>query len=100
MRKLTARGISLAALLRRKDYLVYEGYPGASQDILGIPRKSVGTKALAEGLRSLHIKVDDAWTHDELDAITCAYVGALHLKGKSELIGSEEEGLILLTRRI
>ena len=85
MRKLTARGIRLAASLRSKKYLVYEGYPGASQDILGIPRKGVGVQALADGLRNLGLDFDKSATHDELDAITCAYVGLMYVKNQSEL---------------
>lgn len=96
MRKLTARGIEIANLLRSSGYNVFEGYPGAAQDILNIPRKGKGIAALANGLRSLDIEFDDKASHDELDAITCAFVGIMHLKGRSELIGSKDEGQILL----
>jgi len=40
MKALTMRGISLAARLRGEGFNVIESYPGAAQDILGIPRKS------------------------------------------------------------
>lgn len=96
MRKLTARGIQIAKLLRASSYHVFEGYPGAAQDILNIPRKGKGVAALAKGLRSLDIEFDYKASHDELDAITCALVGIMHLKGRSELIGSKDEGQILL----
>jgi uncharacterized protein len=96
MRTLTARGIKLAAKLRSMNFLVYEGYPGAAQDILGIPRKGVGLKALADGLRALRLEFDPSATHDELDAITCAYVGLLYVKNQTELIGNTSEGQILL----
>ena len=96
MRKLTARGMKIADLLRGAGYTVFEGYPGAAQDILKIPRKGVSVEALANGLRSLAIEFSDNASHDELDAITCAYVGISHLKRRSELIGSKDEGQILL----
>lgn len=96
MRKLTARGIKIAGLLREAEFSVFEGYPGGAQDILEIPRKGESVAALAQGLRSLGLEFDDKASHDELDAITCAYVGLLHLKGKSELIGAENEGQIVL----
>lgn len=96
MRKLTARGMKLATELRSRNYLVYEGYPGAAQDILGIPRKGKGVPALASGLSALGLKFSSDATHDELDAITCAYVGLMHTKNWSELIGVEDEGQILL----
>jgi uncharacterized protein len=96
MRMLTARGMRLAAELRSKNYSVYEGYPGASQDCLGIPRKGRGLQALSDGLRSLGLQFNQNATHDELDAITCAYVGWLSLNEAAELIGFANEGQILL----
>jgi len=95
MRLLTKRGMTLAATLS-KDYFVFEGYPGASQDILGIPRKRKGLALLTGGIRSLGIKVESNLSGDELDALTCAYVGILYLQGKTEFIGDPEEGEMLL----
>lgn len=87
MEKLTRRGIRLAGLLRSHGHQVIESYPGAAQDILGIPRKSKGIQLLAEGLREYGIKGDLAVSHDELDAITSAIVGQLYLEGKYEALG-------------
>jgi predicted nuclease with RNAse H fold len=98
MRKLTVRGIRLAAKLRAIGYTVYEGYPGGAQDVLGLPRKGAGVEALAKGLRGLGLHVG-VWTHDELDAVTCAYVGLLYLEGRAELIGDSDEGEMLLPLR-
>lgn len=98
MRKLTSRGIALANRLRTAGYPVFEGYPGAAQDILGIPRKGESVEALGEGLRGLGLEFRKDATHDELDAITCAYVGLMHLENHSELIGDADEGQILLPR--
>ncbi|PSO06181.1 hypothetical protein B9Q04_17365 [Candidatus Marsarchaeota G2 archaeon BE_D] len=98
MRKLTERGIRLAARLRALGYTVYEGYPGGAQDVLGLPRKAKGIEALAKGLRGLGLRVG-VWTHDELDAVTCAYVGLLYLEGRAELIGDSDEGEMLLPLR-
>ncbi len=87
MEKLTRRGIQLAGLLRSYGHQVIESYPGAAQDILGIPRKGKGVQVLAEGLREYGIKGDLAVSHDELDAITSAIVGQLYLEGKYEALG-------------
>ena len=87
MEKLTRRGIGLAGLLRSCGLQVIESYPGAAQDILGIPRKSKGIQLLAEGLREYGIKGNLAVSHDELDAITSAIVGQLYLEGKYEALG-------------
>lgn len=95
MRLLTKRGMALATRLS-EEHLVFEGYPGASQDILGIPRKGKGLERLTEGIRSLGVKIGSGLSGDELDALTCAYVGLLYLEGRAELIGDPEEGEMLL----
>ncbi|MGA8542327.1 MAG: DUF429 domain-containing protein [Thermoplasmata archaeon] len=99
MRMLTERGMRLAAEWRRAGYDVVEGYPGASQDILRIPRKNAGLLPLKRGLRHLGLEGDlvrRALTHDELDAVTIAWVGRAHLAGRSVVIGDPTEGLMVL----
>lgn len=99
MRGLTVRGMRLAERLRRTGSEVVEGYPGASQDLLGIPRKGVGLVPLARGLRRLGIRGDlvrGGLTHDELDAVTIAWVGHEHLRGRSLVIGDVREGEMVL----
>jgi len=87
MKSLTMRGISLANRLRAKSIPVIESYPGAAQDILGMPRKSKGVKELAAALARYGIVGDLDVSHDELDAITAAIVGVLYLKGDYEALG-------------
>lgn len=87
MKALTMRGISLAGRLREKGCYVIESYPGAAQDILGIPRKNKGIRVLAEALAKYGIRGNLAVSHDELDAITSAIVGQLYLEGKYEALG-------------
>lgn len=87
MKALTMRGIALAARLRDEGFKVIESYPGAAQDILGIPRKNKGIQVLAGALAGYGIKGDLAVSHDELDAITSAIVGQLYLEGKYEALG-------------
>jgi predicted nuclease with RNAse H fold len=87
MEKLTRRGIALAQLLRKQGFSVIESYPGAAQDILGIPRKSKGTQVLARALADYGVKGDLNVSHDELDAITAAIVGQHYLGGKYEALG-------------
>ncbi len=96
MRKLTKRGIQLANVIRSEGFEVFEGYPGAAQDILGVPRKNAGINSLMDGLRRYGLNFRKSATHDELDAITCAYVGMLYFDSKTELIGEQDEGQILL----
>jgi predicted nuclease with RNAse H fold len=87
MKALTLRGIELAGRLRKMGFEVIESYPGAAQDILGIPRKSKGTALLACALAHYGIKGELAVSHDELDAITAAIVGQLYLEGEYEALG-------------
>jgi len=56
MKALTMRGIALAEKLREEGFQVIESYPGAAQDILGIPRKSKGIQLLADALAEYGIK--------------------------------------------
>ncbi len=99
MQRLTARGIRLATLFRKRGIPVIESYPGAAQDIMGIPRKGAGTAFLRQGLTDFGVHgafTTEAVTHDELDAITSALVGSFFLAGKFEaLSGPEEDPLII-----
>jgi predicted nuclease with RNAse H fold len=98
MRKLTERGIRLKKILEKK-YKVIEVYPGATQDILKIPRKQKGLRKLKRGLERLGIKILKKNPNgDELDAITSAFTGFLYSKGKYIAIGDEKEGQIILPK--
>ena len=99
MQRLTLRGCALAARLRGKGVPVIESFPGAAQDILGIPRKRKGLSRLAAGLAAFGIEgtfVDKPISHDELDAITSAIVGAFFLDGRFEALGSPEEEYLIV----
>ncbi len=101
MRMLTVRGMRLADELRRLGMRVVEGYPGGAQDLLGIPRKQAGASRLQAALRRSGIGGplrERALTHDELDAVTIAWVGRRFLRGEGMLIGDPDEGLMLLPR--
>ena len=99
MQRLTKRGVEIAAVLRKKGIPVIESYPGAAQDILGIPRKKTSLRHLAEGLRRFGYKLPRAGSsvsHDELDAATSALVGQLMLAGYWEGLGSPEEDYLVV----
>jgi predicted nuclease with RNAse H fold len=50
-------------------------------------------------LEKLGIKIEKReLTHDELDAITAAFTGYLHLKGMSLSLGNEKEGIIIIPK--
>ena len=95
MRRLTERGIRLANTLRSHGLPVIESYPGAAQDIMNIPRKRAGIEFLERGLSEFGVVgpfLREPVSHDELDAITSAIVGAFFWSGKFERLGEEEYG--------
>jgi len=97
MRMLTERGIRLKKKFESLGFKVIEVYPGATQDLLGIPRKQRGLEKLKQGLEKLGIKfLKQKLTGDELDAATAAYTGWLYLKGKYKALGNREEGQIIV----
>lgn len=99
MQKLTARGIEIAERLRKHGIPTIECYPGAAQDIMGIPRKGAGEEWLKLGMAEFGVHgpfEKERVTHDELDAITCSIVGVFHLAGMTEgLAGPGEEPMII-----
>jgi len=96
MRKLTARGIALKRLLEDMNTPVIEVFPGGAQDVLGIPRKQRGLQKLKEGLQKLGIEgLTEGLSDHELDAVTCAYVGFLFLKGKTCNYGKNDQVIVM-----
>ena len=99
MQRLTRRGVELATKLRKRGVPVIESYPGAAQDILGIPRKKTSLKHLMEGLRRFGyagLAGEAGISHDELDAATSALVGQFMLAGYWEALGSAEEDYLIV----
>jgi predicted nuclease with RNAse H fold len=96
MRKLTSRGIKLRRILENKRFRVMEVYPGGAQDVLGIPRRQKGLDRLRAGLKKAGVKgLNSRMSDHELDAVTCALVGKLHLEGKSATYGTSDQAIIM-----
>jgi predicted nuclease with RNAse H fold len=99
LQRLTERGIRLAARLSEHGLASIEVYPGGAQDVLGIGRKRAGLAQLAEGLADLGISGNfQSVSHDELDAITAAVVGAFYVAGQFEALGDVDEGLLIMPK--
>lgn len=99
MRKLTVRGIKIRRRLEQRGLLVFESFPGAVQDILGIMRKQRGLRYLEAALRSLGLKIitsEQSLDGDQLDAATMSLMGMIYLWGHGRLIGKKEEGYMLI----
>lgn len=102
MRMLTARGIRLRTILEKQGLEVIESFPGAIQDVLGIPRKQAGLGILELGLRSHGVRWKEpagVRSGDELDAATSALAGLLYVRKEYEAIGDPDEGLMILPKR-
>ncbi len=101
MRMLTKRGMTLREELERSGLKVIESFPGAIQDMLGMPRKQRGLPLLQSALAAYGVKIQNGGrqaTGDELDAVTSALVGVLYLRNDYTAIGDPDEGLMILPR--
>lgn len=101
MKMLTHRGIKLARELRSAGCNVIESYPGAAQDILGIPRKKASLQELKWGLSRAGITGDFLTaniTHDEVDAITSALVGLFYMANDYIALGTPAEDYLIVPR--
>lgn len=98
MRKLTMRGIGLKKALENLGFKVIESYPGAAQDLMGLPRKK-SLEKLREGLnRRVRGGLRETVTDHELDAVTCALVGRMYLEGNYIALGDPDEVLMILPK--
>lgn len=99
MRMLTERGLALKAKIRAMGYRVIECYPGAAQDVWGIPRQRRDQKGLLAGLKNLGVNgLAKAATSDELDAATAALVGRWFLLNRGEMLGGKD-GIVIPSGR-
>jgi len=95
MRMLTERGLALKSKIEALGYRAVECYPGAAQDIWGIPRQHRDREGLVRGLEELGVRgLNAELTGDELDAVTAALVGHWFLAGKGEMLGGANGILI------
>jgi predicted nuclease with RNAse H fold len=97
MRQLTQRGMQLKVAFEALGIPVIETYPGAAQDIWGIPRQR-DVPGLRCGLSRFRLQGLDRMERSPhvLDAVTCALVGRLYLDGGAWSIGSPDEALMIL----
>ena len=103
MKGLTTRGMRLTQRFRAAGLNVIESYPGAAQDLLGIPRKGSSLEELKWGLSRAGIKggfLHGKVTHDEVDAITSALVGLFYLADDYIALGNASEDYLIVPRSL
>lgn len=101
MKELTLRAMMLVDLLRQWEFKVIEVHPLSTRKALGMPLKEWGkiqTVFAHIGLEG-DVKTRMLSSH-EIDAVTAAITGYLHLKGETEHIGNEAEGFIVVPKRM
>jgi len=99
MQSLTTRGMKLAKMAEELGFNVIESYPGAAQDIMGLPRKRVDLAGLQIDLMNMGIEPianRSVISHHEIDALTSALVGYFYLVGQYEGLGNEDEGYLII----
>jgi len=95
MRMLTERGLALKSRLTTMGYQAVECFPGAAQDLWGIPRQHRDRLGLLSGLRKLGVRgLKKVATSDELDAATAALAGRWFLLGQGLMLGGDSGILI------
>jgi len=97
MEKLTLRAIRMVQEIKKRGFNMIEVHPTSTRKALKMPAKDWGkiqTVFIRIGLEG-DLKTRTLTNH-EIDAVTAALTGHLHLKGKSELIGDKEEGYIVV----
>ena len=76
-------------------YRAVECYPGAAQDVWGLPPQHRDREGLLAGLRKLGVRgLSKTATSDELDASTAALVGRQFLLGRGNMLGGKSGILI------
>jgi len=97
MKKLTLRAIGIIQQIKREKLHIIEVHPTSTRKALKISTKDwekIQNIFLHVGLKGdMEARV---LTPHEIDAVTAALTGYLYLQGKTELIGDEKEGYIVV----
>lgn len=98
MRSLTKRGMELANILRSSNIEVFETFPGATYDILGIERKN--KSAILNFYKHLPINLEDReYTQDELDAVACWLAGICYKLNKATIFSGKDGVIVVADNR-
>ena len=106
IRNLIYRGIELRKLLQESDFEVIEVYPHATKVILFgdkvPPRKSTGSLFFLKERLPLLISCIGSYMagmdRNACDAVLNAYTGFLHTRSETDVLGSDEEGTLVLPK--
>lgn len=101
MEKLTLRTIKINTLILEKGYKTIEVHPTSTRKALSMPLKD--WEKIQTILKSIGIKGEiqtRPLASHEIDAVTAALTAYLHVKNQTEAIGDEEEGFIIIPKKM
>jgi predicted nuclease with RNAse H fold len=101
MKKLTLRAMKINTLILEKGYKTIEVHPTSTRKALGMPIKDWGK--IQAILKSIGMKGDiqtRPLTSHEIDAVTAALTAYLYMQNQTEAIGDEEEGFIIIPKKM
>jgi len=101
MKTLTLRAIGLNKLIKKSGIKTVEVHPTSTRKVLSMPTKN--WKEIQEIFKKLGLGgtlEERTLTRHELDAITAALTAYLHLQGLTESVGDNEEGWIIVPKKI
>jgi predicted nuclease with RNAse H fold len=101
MKKLTLRAIKINTLILEKGYKTIEVHPTSTRKALSMPLKDWGKiQTILESIGiGGEIQTRPLASH-EIDAATAALTAYLHIKNQTEAIGDEEEGFIIIPKKM
>lgn len=100
MKKLTKRAMKLNKLIAKSGYETTEVHPTSTRKALSMPSKDWGK--IQTILKRIGLEGDikeHVLTYHEIDAVTTALTAYLHIKSRTEALGDEEEGYIIVPKK-
>jgi len=100
MKMLTLRAVKLNKLITEKGIKTVEVHPTSTRRALSMPLKDWG--AIQKALEALGLEgniTSYALNPHEIDAVTAALTAYLHIQGRAEILGDEEEGYVAIPKK-
>jgi predicted nuclease with RNAse H fold len=100
MKALTLRATNLNKLITEKGLKTIEVHPASTRKALDMPWKNL--KHVQKILEEIGLEgslKERKLTAHEIDAVTAALTAHLHIKGMTETLGDEEEGLVVIPKK-
>lgn len=101
MKTLTLRAVRLNKLIAEKGLNTIEIHPTSTRKTLNMPTKDWETiQAILKSMGLGGTLEERRLTSHELDAVTAALTGYFHMQGLTEAIGEEEEGYVIVPKKL